>query len=189
MSNVRVVFEILDHNQPAPIGCKASSSNLVSDVKTKLKRKDWWVKYGHKTSEPDQYTYAGVVSRDSVRIALIYAAFNRIGVMAADINNAYLQDPSSDKHYLYLWGWLWSRTHRQDCHDPLRIIWRQIKWSRLMETSPIMHDTSRVHVLLGRPWYMDVKINKVWYLGLLEICSFLYVDDALCISMNSENVT
>ena len=40
MSNVRVVFEILDHNQPAPIGCKASSSNLVSDVKTKLKRKD-----------------------------------------------------------------------------------------------------------------------------------------------------
>ena len=45
-------------------------------------------------------TYAGVVSRESVRIALTYAALNHIDVMAADIRNAYLQAPSSQKDYI-----------------------------------------------------------------------------------------
>ena len=40
---------------------------------------------GHKTPEPEGSTYAGVVSRQSVRIALTYAALNGIDVFAADI--------------------------------------------------------------------------------------------------------
>ena len=45
-------------------------------------------------------TYAGVVSRDSVRIALTYVALNGLDVTAADIKNVYLQAPSSEKHYI-----------------------------------------------------------------------------------------
>ena len=52
---------------------------------------DWWVKDGHKTSDPDQCTYAGVMSIDSVRISLTYDALNSIDVISADINNEYLQ--------------------------------------------------------------------------------------------------
>jgi hypothetical protein len=44
--------------------------------------------------------YAGVVSRESVRIALTYAALNGLEVCAADIRNAYLQEPSSNKDYI-----------------------------------------------------------------------------------------
>ena len=46
------------------------------------------------------YTYAGVVSRESVRIALTLAALNGLSVCGADIQNAYLQAPTTEKHYV-----------------------------------------------------------------------------------------
>ena len=55
---------------------------------------------GHRSSDPVGFTYAVVVSRDSVCFALTYAALNEIGVLAADIQNAYLQAPSSQKPYV-----------------------------------------------------------------------------------------
>jgi len=45
-------------------------------------------------------TYAGVVSRESVRIAFTYAALNGLDIFAADIRNAYLQAPSSQWDYI-----------------------------------------------------------------------------------------
>ena len=44
-------------------------------------------------------TYAGVVSRESVRIAFTYAALNGLDVWAADLQNAFLQAPCSEKYY------------------------------------------------------------------------------------------
>ena len=44
-------------------------------------------------------TYAGVVSRLSARIAFTYPALNKLGIMAADIQNAYLTAPISEKYY------------------------------------------------------------------------------------------
>ena len=58
------------------------------------------MKDGHKTPDPDDSTYAGVVSRESIRIILTHAALHGINVLAADIRNAYLQAPSSEKHYI-----------------------------------------------------------------------------------------
>jgi len=58
------------------------------------------VKDGHLTPDPEGSTYAGVVSRESIRIALTYAALNGIDVMAADIQNAFLQAPLTEKHYV-----------------------------------------------------------------------------------------
>ena len=55
---------------------------------------------GHKTPDPIGSTYAGVVSRESVRIVFTYAALNGLDVFAADIRNAYLQAPSSQKDFI-----------------------------------------------------------------------------------------
>ena len=62
------------------------------------------MKDGHKISDPDKFTYTGFVLRDSVRIALAYAALNSIDVREADIKNAYLQAPLSDKYYIICGG-------------------------------------------------------------------------------------
>ena len=54
----------------------------------------------HKTPNTTGSTYAAVVSIESIRISFIYAALNFIDVFAADIHNAYLQDPYSQKEYI-----------------------------------------------------------------------------------------
>lgn len=98
--NVTVAFEILEEGDSPPLGWKETSGHFVFDIKMDLTRKARWVKDGHKTPDPSHSTYASVVSRESVCIALTYAALNDLEVMAADIRNAYLQAPSSEKHYI-----------------------------------------------------------------------------------------
>ena len=53
-----------------------------------LHTKARWVKDEHRTPDPKESNYAGVVSRDSVRIAINYAALNDADVTAADTQNA-----------------------------------------------------------------------------------------------------
>ena len=100
MYNVGVAFETLDEGAHAPHGWKRVTGHLVWDVKMDFTRKARWVLDGHKTLDPIGSTYAGVVSRESVRIALTYAALNELDVFAADIRNAYLQAMSSQKDYI-----------------------------------------------------------------------------------------
>ena len=45
---------------------------------------------GHMTETLSSITYSSVVSRDSVRIAFLYAALNELKVFACNIQNAYL---------------------------------------------------------------------------------------------------
>ena len=49
------------------------------------------------TLTPATLTYASVVSRESVRIALTIAALNDLKVKAGDVLNAYLTAPVSEK--------------------------------------------------------------------------------------------
>jgi hypothetical protein len=100
MTNVGVAFEVLEAGEKAPVGWKKATGHLVWDVKMDFTRKARWVLDGHKTPDPIGSTYAGVVSRESVRIAFTYAALNGLEVCAADIRNAYLQAPSSCKDYI-----------------------------------------------------------------------------------------
>ena len=100
MKNLKVAFDILENNHELPPGYAKASGHLIWDVRMTLERKVRWVKDGHKTPEPSWSTYAGVVSRESVRIAFTYAALNGLNVYGADIQNAYLQAPSSEKHYI-----------------------------------------------------------------------------------------
>ena len=100
ISNIKVAFQFLEDGEEIPQEYKRSSGHMIWDVKLDFTRKARWVKDGHKTPDPEWSTYAGVVSRETVRIALTYAALNEIPIMVADIRNAYLQAPASEKHYI-----------------------------------------------------------------------------------------
>ena len=100
MVNVGVAFEVLEEQRFVPIGWRKVTGHIIFDVKMDFTRKARWVLDGHKTPDPSGSTYAGVVSRESVRIAFTYAALNGLQVCAADIRNAYLQAPSSQKDYV-----------------------------------------------------------------------------------------
>ena len=100
MENLKVAFDILPDGKSPPVHYTKASGHLVFDVRMTLERKARWVKDGHRTPEPDHSTYAGVVSRESIRIALTYAALNNLQVFGADIQNAYLQAPTSERHYI-----------------------------------------------------------------------------------------
>ena len=100
MGNNAIAFEIKNHGEKAPPGYFKATGHIIWDVKMDFTRKARWVKDGHKTPDSDQTNYSGVVSRESIRIALTYAALLGLPVCGADIQNAYLQAPSSEKHYI-----------------------------------------------------------------------------------------
>ena len=52
---------------------------------------------GHLTEPPSTMTYSSVVSRESIRIGFLVAALNGLDVLAADIQNAYLNAPTEEK--------------------------------------------------------------------------------------------
>ena len=100
MYNICVAFEILEDGKTAPAGYTKASGHLIWSAKIDFTRKARWVLDGHKTPDPVGSKYAGVVSRESVRIAFTYAALNYLDVSMADIKNAYLRSPTSQKHYI-----------------------------------------------------------------------------------------
>ena len=101
MSNVGVVFEVLKPGDKAPTGWKKASGHLIYELKMDFTRKSRWVKDGHRTPNHKKSCYAGVVSCESIQIALTYAALHKIDVKAEDIQNAYLQATPSEKHFIY----------------------------------------------------------------------------------------
>ena len=68
MENLKVAFDILHKGQTPPQGYTKASGHLVFDVRMTLERKARWVKDGHRTPEPETSTFAGVVSRESIRM-------------------------------------------------------------------------------------------------------------------------
>ena len=100
MYEVGVAFKILDDNKYLPGGYTLSSGHLIFDCNMDFTRKTGWVKDGHLTPDLETSKYAGVVLRESIQIALTYAALHKTQVLAADISIAYLQAPTSEKHYI-----------------------------------------------------------------------------------------
>ena len=73
---------------------------MVFDIKLDLTRKARLVADGHLTPDPNDSTYAGVVSRETVRISLTYAALLGVDIWAADIMNAFVQALTTEKYYI-----------------------------------------------------------------------------------------
>jgi len=97
---VRVAFQILEDGEELPVGYSELSVHMIFDVKMDLTWKARLVANWHKTPDPVESTYEGVVSRESVRIALTYAAMMGVNVWVADIQNAYLSAPTSEKFWI-----------------------------------------------------------------------------------------
>ena len=98
MSKVRVAFKTLGDNETVPPTFQEIRCHLIFDVKMEdFRRKARFVAGGHTTETPASITYASVVSRESVRIALTLAALNDLEVKTADIENAYLTAPVNEK--------------------------------------------------------------------------------------------
>ena len=100
MYKLQVAFDILDTNCNPPPGWSKASGHIIFDVSMKLERKVRGVKDFHRTPEPENLTYAGVVYRESVRISLTYYALNGLYVCECDIQNSYLQSPSFEKYFI-----------------------------------------------------------------------------------------
>jgi hypothetical protein len=70
---------------------------MIFDIKMDFTRKARFVASGHTTETPASTTYSSVVSRDSVRIAFMFAALNNQDILAADVGNAYLNADCREK--------------------------------------------------------------------------------------------
>jgi Reverse transcriptase (RNA-dependent DNA polymerase) len=96
--NFLPAFEFRD-GDVFPPGYQKIDCHMVFDIKVDLTRKTRLVAGGHQTEVPKESVYSSVVSRDSVRIALTLALLNQLEVLVADVQNAYLNEPTSEKCY------------------------------------------------------------------------------------------
>ena len=98
MSAVKVAFKILDDDDKPRIGSQYMKCHMVFSIKMEdFSRKMHLVAGGHMVEAPKSLTFASVVSRESVKIALTLAALNDLEVKTSDIKNAYLTAPCSEK--------------------------------------------------------------------------------------------
>jgi len=187
MNSIGAAIKFLKNGQQVPVGYTKATGHVIFDVKMDLRRKARWVKDGHRTPEPETSNYAGVVSRESVRIAFTYAAMMGLPVMAGDIKNAYLQAPTSEKHYI-ICGDEFGIEHE----GKKAIITGSIYGGRVAGRDYWLHLRQCMESIGFTPSKGD---SDVWYRPAkkrdgTEYMEYvlLYVDDVLCISENAEAV-
>jgi hypothetical protein len=187
MTNVGIAFEVLEEDQQAPPGWRKVTGHLIWDLKMDFTRKARWVLDGHKTPSPVTSTYAGVVSRDSVRIAFTYAALNGLDVCAADVRNAYLQAPSSCKDYI-----ICGPEFGLENVGKVALIHRALYGGKSAGRDFRNHLRSCMRHLdfVSCPADPDVWMRPATHSNGTEYYEYilLYTDDALVISENAEKV-
>ena len=91
MENVRVAFEVLKNWKPVPIGHQFVQCHMVFHIKIENFRcKSRLVAGVHMIKALATIIYASIVSRETVRIALIIASLNDLEVKSGNILNAYV---------------------------------------------------------------------------------------------------
>jgi hypothetical protein len=89
MKNFRIAFKILNGEEAPPPTYQEIRCHMIFDVKMEdFWRKARFVAGGHTTDTPHAITYASVVSRELVRVALTLADLNDLDGKMADIENA-----------------------------------------------------------------------------------------------------
>ena len=95
---IRLAFKILMNDEKVPPGHQCVPCKMTVNVEMEdLRCKSHCVAQGCVTEAPSTITYASVISRESVRIALTVAVLNDLEVKAGDIQNAYLIAPNAEK--------------------------------------------------------------------------------------------
>ena len=187
MGNLIVAFEIKDLGEKAPSGWYKTTGHIIWDVKMDFSRKARWVKDGHKTPDSSTSSYAGVVSRESIRIALTYSALLGLPVIGADIQNAHLQAPSLEKHFI-----ICGPEFGLEIEGQIALIQRALYggkvagrdfWHHLCDCMQRLGFSSSCND--PDVWFQlsKRKTGEEYYTFVL-----LYVDDVLVISENAEHV-
>jgi hypothetical protein len=100
MNNVKISFKILNGEESTPPTYQEIRCHMKFDIKMEdFCRNARFVTGGHTTDTPHAMTYASVVPRESVRVALTLANLNDLDVKMADIENAYLTAPITEKFW------------------------------------------------------------------------------------------
>ncbi len=103
MKNVRVAFDPLEAGVQLLHGYQFVQCHMIFDVKMEVYHwKAQIVAGGHMMDVLLTVTYARVVSRETIPIALTMAALNALKVMAADIMYSYLTAPNKEKLWMLL---------------------------------------------------------------------------------------
>jgi hypothetical protein len=187
MKNVRVAFEECEGNM-VPIGFKKIDCHMIFDVKLgeNYRRKARLVAGGHKTEAPASITYSSVVSRDSVRIAMLIAALNDLDVLSCDIQNAYLTAPCREKVYTIAGDEFGSDSGKT------MLITRALYGLKSAGASFRAFLGEHLHDMGYRPCLAD---PDVWLRPAVKNCGFqyyeyvlTYVDDCLAISHNPKAI-
>ena len=185
MDKVYVAFDIKDHGSKPPIGHAFIGVHMIFDVKMEnFQFKARLVANGNETGAPASLTYASVVTRESVRIALTIAALNDLEVKTSDIENAYLTAPTEEKLYTIL------GSEFGEDKGKIGVIKRALYGTKSAGASFRNH-LADCMLHLG---YESCKADPdVWlkrftkpdgtpYYGYM----LLYVDDALCVNHDAE---
>jgi hypothetical protein len=180
-------FEVLGPGVRAPPGWHKASGHLIYDMKMDFTRKARWVKDGHKTPNSTTSSFAGVVSRDSIRISLTYAALLGLPIIGADIRNAYLQALSLKKHFI-----ICGLECGLENEGRVALIWRALYsgkvagcnfWHHLCDCMGQLGFTSSHTDPNVRLWLSKQSTGEEYYKYV-----HLYVDDVLVMSENVDNV-
>ena len=182
--NVKIAFKKLDDDKQVPPGFTEITCHLVFEVKFDLRRKARYVAGGHLTDVPPAMTYSSVVSRESIRIGFLIAALNGLDVLAADIQNAYLNAPTQEKVWFRA-GPEWGEHEGK----PIQVVralyglkssgqaWRT-HFSQTLEAMGFKSSLADPDVWMKAA----TKPNGEEYYAYIMV----YVDDLLCIGLNPQ---
>jgi hypothetical protein len=103
MKEVCIAFNILPDGHSAPIGYQNILCHMIFDVKMEdFRQKTRLVAGGHRTEAPATITYASMVSRETMHLALTIASLNDFEVKVGDVLNAYITAPVKEKVWTVL---------------------------------------------------------------------------------------
>ena len=94
-----MLFDMKQKNTTVRPNYEYLNCYMVFDVKMDFTWKARFVANGAKMRDLLSSTYAGVVSKKTVRIAFTYTALNDLDIFAADIKNKYLQALITEKYW------------------------------------------------------------------------------------------
>jgi hypothetical protein len=103
MKEVCIAFNILPDGHSVPIGYQKIPCHMIFDVKLEdFRQKARLVAGGHRTKAPATITYASMVSRETVCLALTIVSLNDLKVKVGDVLNAYITAPVKEKVWTVL---------------------------------------------------------------------------------------
>ena len=93
-------MKVLGDGEQPPPGHQFIHTHIAFDIKMDFTRRARFVANGSTMEVKPERTYASVVSRDSIRISLLYAALNDLDILCGDMAAVYLNAPAGEKVYL-----------------------------------------------------------------------------------------